>query len=73
MDRGKLPSAALVLAIAGAMLLLPPLVLVSTGIVAKPFGIPAAVIYLFAVWLVLILLTAFLSRRLGAGDRQGKG
>jgi hypothetical protein len=73
MDRGKLPSAALVLAIAGAMLLLPPLVLVSTGIAAKPFGIPAAVIYLFAVWLVLILLTAFLSRCLGAGDRQGKG
>jgi hypothetical protein len=68
MDRGRLPSIALVLAVAGAMLLLPPLALVATGISARPFGIPATVIYLFAVWLLLIVLTAFLSRRLGPGD-----
>jgi hypothetical protein len=73
MDRGKLPSAALVLALAGAILLLPPLALVAANISARPFGIPAAVIYLFAVWLLLILLTAFLSRRLGADERKGKG
>jgi hypothetical protein len=68
MDRGRLPSIALVLAVAGAMLLLPPLALVATGISARPFGIPATVIYLFAVWLLLIILTAFLSRRLGRGE-----
>lgn len=53
----------LVLTIFGALLLVPPLVYVFNQPISH-FGVPQIVIYLFAVWLLLILGTAALTRSL---------
>ena len=61
----KRVSAMLALTVFGALLLVPPLVLVFNQPISH-FGIPQIVIYLFLVWLGLIVGTAWLSRSLGA-------
>jgi hypothetical protein len=63
MERRKLQSAALFLTIFGAMLIMPPLVLLFNA-TTRVFGVPTEVIYLFAVWLALIAATRWFSRRL---------
>jgi hypothetical protein len=67
--RRRIETAALVLPIFGALLIVPPLIGVFNLPVAL-FGIPLIAIYLFAVWIGLIGATAMLSRRLG---RTGGG
>ena len=57
----------LVLALFGALLLLPPLVYVFNQPISH-FGVPQIVIYLFAVWLALIIGTALLTRALPRED-----
>lgn len=66
MTRSKLTSAALFFCILGTMLLLPPLVLLF-NVRARLFGVPAEVIYLFAVWLVLVAGTAWFAPRMPHG------
>jgi len=54
------------LPLVGLFLLMPPLL----NLFDRPlflFGIPLLLIYLFAIWLVGILLTAWVARRLGQG------
>ena len=63
MTRSKLTSAALYFCVVGTLLFLPPLVLLF-NFKARVFGVPAEVIYLFAVWLVLVLGTAWFSNRM---------
>lgn len=63
MERRKLESAALFLTIFGAMLIMPPLVLLFNA-TTRVFGVPTEVIYLFAVWLTLIAATRWFSQRL---------
>ncbi len=61
---------ALILPLAGLILLTPPV----AGIFhldAKIAGIPFTVVYLFAVWALLIAGAAALSRRLRDGDDPG--
>tara|TARA_R110002020_G_scaffold28563_9_gene90913 strand:- start:2380 stop:2613 length:234 start_codon:yes stop_codon:yes gene_type:complete len=62
-ERRKRITSLLVLTIAGALLLVPPLVYVFNQPIAHG-GIPQIVIYLFTVWLLLILGTAVLNRSL---------
>ncbi|HEY9009544.1 MAG TPA: hypothetical protein VIN06_00860 [Devosia sp.] len=71
MTRGKLISAALFFGILGTMLLMPPLVLLF-NVEVRFFGVPVEVIYLFAVWLVLVLGTAWFAYRL-PDDREDAG
>ena len=66
-DRRKLVAGMLVLALFGALLLLPPLVYVFNQPISH-FGVPQIVIYLFAVWLALIIGTALLTRALPRED-----
>jgi len=68
MERRKLTSAALVLTLLGALLFMPPLASVFQ-IHRLVLGVPAEVIYLFAVWVLLILGAWWLSRRL---PREGE-
>ncbi|HEV7276012.1 MAG TPA: hypothetical protein VGN80_06975 [Devosiaceae bacterium] len=63
MERRKLESAALFLTIFGAMLIMPPLVLLFNA-TTRVFGVPTEVIYLFVVWLALIVATRWFSQRL---------
>lgn len=63
MERRKLESAALFLTIFGAMLIMPPLVLLFNA-TTRVFGVPTEVIYLFVVWLALIAATRWFSQRL---------
>jgi hypothetical protein len=51
----------LVLTLLGALLMLPPLVLVFNQPL-RHWGLPQTVLYLFALWLVLIAGTALLNR-----------
>lgn len=67
-ERRKLQSAMLVLTLFGALLMLPPMVYVFNQKL-NHFGIPQIVIYLFAVWLLLIVGTAMLNHFL-PGDRN---
>ncbi|WP_374620692.1 hypothetical protein [Devosia sp.] len=72
MTARKLESAALFFTIFGAMLIMPPLVLLF-NVKARLFGLPLELIYLFAVWLVLCAGTAWFGRRLPrapAGDDE---
>ena len=65
----------LLLTIFGALLMLPPLVYVFNQPIAH-FGIPQIVLYLFAVWLLLIVGTALLTHALpreGSDDGPGEG
>ncbi len=63
MEPRKLPSVAMVMTVFGAMLFMPPLVLLFNGPV-RWFGIPSEVLYLFIVWFVLVAGTALISHRL---------
>ena len=63
MERRKLGSAALFFTVFGAMLILPPLVLLF-NVKARFLGVPAEVIYLFVVWLGLVAGTAWFAYRL---------
>lgn len=71
MTRGKLISAALFFGILGTMLFMPPLVLLF-NVRARLLGVPAEVIYLFAVWIVLVAGTAWFAYRL-PGDHPEDG
>ena len=62
-ERRKLITSMLALTVFGALLLVPPLVYVFNQPIAH-FGIPQIVLYLFAVWLLMILGTAALTQRL---------
>ena len=62
-DRRKLESGMLVLAGFGALLLVPPLVLIFNQRISH-FGIPQIVVYLFAVWGLLVIGTAVLTHYL---------
>lgn len=53
----------LVLAVFGAMLIVPPLVYLFNRPISH-FGVPQVVIYLFAWWVVMIAGTAWLTHRL---------
>jgi hypothetical protein len=66
-DRHKLVSGMLVLTLFGALLLVPPLVYVFNQPISH-FGVPQIVIYLFAVWLLLIIGTALLTHALPRED-----
>lgn len=61
-DQRKLESAALLLAIFGATLMVPPLINVF-NVPKLFFGAPAGVTYLFVVWIGLIAVTAWISGR----------
>lgn len=63
MTRSKLISAALFFGILGTMLFMPPLVLLF-NVKARFLGVPIEVIYLFAVWLLLVVGTAWFAYRL---------
>jgi hypothetical protein len=63
MQRGKLVSAALFLALGGALLILPPLATMFQ-LQRRFLGLPAEVIYLFVCWGVLIGGALWLSKRL---------
>ena len=65
----------LLLTILGALLILPPLVYVFNQPIAH-FGMPQIVVYLFAVWLLLIVATAMLTHALppeGSDSGPGEG
>ena len=62
-DRRKLASALLVLTLSGALLMLPPFVMVFNQPIIH-FVLPQIVIYLFVVWLLLIGGTALLTHLL---------
>jgi hypothetical protein len=62
-DRRRLAGGMLLLTLLGCMLVLPPLVYVFNQPIVH-FGIPQIVFYLFAVWLLLIIGTALLTRAL---------
>ena len=68
MERRKLASAALVLTLLGALLFMPPIAAVFQ-IRQLILGVPSEVIYLFAVWVLLIVGAWWLSRRL---PREGE-
>jgi hypothetical protein len=68
MERRKLASAALVLKLLGALLFMPPIATVFQ-IRRLILGVPSEVIYLFAVWVLLVLGAWWLSRRL---PREGE-
>lgn len=65
MERGKIVSAALLLTVAGAMLIMPPLALVFQWHM-RLFGLPVAVIYIFVVWAALVAGARALARRMPA-------
>ena len=74
-DRRKLAGGMLLLTVFGSMLILPPLVYVFDQPITH-FGVPQIVFYLFAVWLLLIIGTALLTRALppdGDGGEPGDG
>lgn len=63
MPNRRLRDAALLLPLAGALLLLPPYIRVFDQDVTV-LGLPLLHVYLFGIWLLGIVLTAMLSRRL---------
>jgi hypothetical protein len=65
--RRKRRDAAAVLPLAGALLFVSPLLDLVAG-AGAPFGIPAAVLAVFAGWFALIALTGRLARRLARDD-----
>jgi len=62
-EHRKLTGGMLVLTVLGACLMLPPLVYVFDQPIDH-FGIPQIVVYLFALWLLLIVGTALLTHAL---------
>ncbi|MEO8685661.1 MAG: hypothetical protein ABI414_12570 [Devosia sp.] len=71
-DRRKLESGMLVLAAFGALLLVPPLVLIFNQRISH-FGIPQIVVYLFAVWALLVIGTAVLTHYLPRHEPPDSG
>jgi hypothetical protein len=69
MDARKLPTALLVLTVLGGLLFAPPLVRLFSGS-GQLMGVPAEVVYLFAVWLTLVVVTAAISVRLPRAPRS---
>lgn len=65
----RLVELAFLLPVLGAVLLLPPVVMVVSG-AAEATGLPLFVPYLFAVWAFLIAATRLLSRRLERGEAE---
>lgn len=65
-SRRKLENAAFVLPVFGAALIVPPLINVF-NVPMMVGGVPVEVIYLFAVWTLMIGATAWLSRHMGHG------
>lgn len=63
MEGRKLQSAALFLTVFGAMLILPPLVLLF-NLNSRIFGIPVELVYLFTVWIGQIGGSAWFARHL---------
>ncbi|MEM7508358.1 MAG: hypothetical protein AAF415_16620 [Pseudomonadota bacterium] len=61
---------AAILLLLGVVLLMPPAAAIF-NLDARIGGLPLTLVYLFAVWAGLIVLTALLSRQLGAIDRPG--
>ena len=62
-DRRKLESGMLALAGFGALLFVPPLVLIFNQRISH-FGVPQIVVYLFAVWGLLVIGSAVLTHYL---------
>jgi len=62
-DRRRIVGGMLVLTIGGGSLFFPPLVLLFNHELTI-FGVPQIVVYLFAIWVLLIIGTALLTRRL---------
>ncbi|SFV31508.1 hypothetical protein SAMN05216456_1363 [Devosia crocina] len=71
-DRRKLVGGMFVLTVGGLLMLLPPLVHLFNHD-ADVFGVPQIVFYLFGVWLLLIVGTAVLTRRLGKDTSAENG
>jgi hypothetical protein len=71
-DRRKLQSAMLVLTLLGALLMLPPLVSVFNQPISH-WGVPQTVLYLFALWLLLIGGTALLNHYLPRDPSDSDG
>ncbi|MCR6672755.1 hypothetical protein [Devosia ginsengisoli] len=74
-ERPRLQGGMLLLTVLGAALMLPPLVYVFDQPIAH-FGIPQIVVYLFALWLLLIVGTAVLTHALPReepGSDKGEG
>lgn len=69
-DRRKLENAALAVPVFGAVLMVPPLINVF-DVPVTIFGAPLEVVYLFAVWIALIGITAILSRRVKDVSPEG--
>lgn len=63
MERRKLTSAALFVTLFGALLFMPPLTLLFHH-EQRLFGAPMELIYLFAVWLGLVIVSRWLAPRL---------
>lgn len=63
MDRGKLESAALLLTIAGVLLIMPPLAQLFQW-QTRLFGVPVEVIYLFLIWAAMVIGARGLARRM---------
>jgi hypothetical protein len=62
-DRRKLESGMLVLAVSGALLIVPPLVYLFNRPVSH-FGVPQIVLYLFGWWILLVAGTALITYHL---------
>lgn len=69
MERRKLESAALFLAIFGIALIMPPFTTLFDAHM-RVLSVPVKMLYLFGLWVVLIAGTAWLARRLPAEDTQ---
>ncbi|MBD8064750.1 hypothetical protein IC608_04585 [Devosia sp. PTR5] len=70
----KLESGVFVFTMLGALLLVPPLVIIFNQPIVH-FGVPQVVLYLFGVWLALIVGTALLTRFLprdARGDSEDR-
>jgi hypothetical protein len=74
-DRRRITGGMLLLTVFGGMLMLPPMVYVFNQPITH-FGIPQIVFYLFAIWLLLIIGMALLTRALPPdenGSEPGEG
>lgn len=67
--RRRLESAALILPLLGVAMIVPPFISVFNAH-RLVFGVPLVALYLFAVWGLLIVLTAILGRRLCGPGRD---
>ena len=70
LERRKREDTALILPALGVILLVTPFLNIFAG-ADRILGMPAAYVYVFAVWAGLILLTRRLARRLSQGDDRG--